>query len=262
MSKKDLGTIVNLAANSSDDVFLQAREAIAQARLLLCDLDGCLVYGTAAAEGAGDFIARHLDKIRIVSNNSAMTPAACSRWLHRIGMKVPAKHIFLAGAFGLERLSRTRPGARVRLVGSRPLKNHARAMGLQLVDTNPDVVFLAKHLSMRFEAVSGLADATARGASLIVANFDGFRPVGHTAREVETGVQLAAIRAYAPDLPFEVVGKPQAALFQAALAEADCRPEDALMLGDTYDTDAVGALALKISTILVDSQNPSWPRLR
>ena len=67
---------------------LDAR-AVADARLVLCDLDGCLIaQGRPFAETA-DFVAACGDRLWIVSNASDSTARAMSRQLAGLGLAVP-----------------------------------------------------------------------------------------------------------------------------------------------------------------------------
>lgn len=54
-------------------------------------------------------------------------------------------------------------------------------------------------------------------------------------------------------------GKPQPPLFERALALAGAAAADALMVGDSPDTDVAGALALGIDAVLVDRWGAAGP---
>lgn len=260
-ASQDAAPLIELVGDAPGDAFLRASQAIETARLLLCDLDGCLILGGAPAPGAPAFVARHSAKIRLVSNNSTLTPDLCSRRLGQIGVHVAPDHIHLAGAAGLQQIAQDHPQARIMLIGSRALRVQARRLGLQVVQEEPDVIFLAKDLSLRFEDLPPIAAAGFAGARLIVANTDPSRPIAADRLEPETGVQLQALRTFAPGLAFDVVGKPWPMLFEQALAAAGVGAGEAVMIGDTLATDVAGAGSLGITTILVDSSRTPWRRL-
>jgi HAD superfamily hydrolase (TIGR01458 family) len=56
---------------------------------------------------------------------------------------------------------------------------------------------------------------------------------------------------YAAGVEAEVVGKPTAAYFQAALAEVDATPAEAIMVGDDVEADIGGAKAIGMRGVLV-----------
>ena len=54
-------------------------------------------------------------------------------------------------------------------------------------------------------------------------------------------------------MSFEILGKPGRALFELALAQAECRASEAVMLGDQLHTDIKGANLAGFSSCLVAS---------
>lgn len=56
------------------------------------------------------------------------------------------------------------------------------------------------------------------------------------------------------------IGKPHPEFFYAALRELDVRPEDAVMVGDTLDTDIVGAHAVGMKSVWLNRRKIADPR--
>ena len=67
---------------------------------------------------------------------------------------------------------------------------------------------------------------------------------------LDAGAFVAGLE-YAAGVEAEVVGKPTAAYFQAALAEVDATPADAVMVGDDVEADIGGAKAIGMRGVLV-----------
>ena len=67
---------------------------------------------------------------------------------------------------------------------------------------------------------------------------------------LDAGAFVAGLE-YAAGVDAEVVGKPTAAYFQAALAEVDATPAEAVMVGDDVEADIGGAKAIGMRGILV-----------
>jgi len=67
---------------------------------------------------------------------------------------------------------------------------------------------------------------------------------------LDAGAVVAGLE-YACGARAEVIGKPSAAYFEAALLELAARPEEAIMVGDDVDSDIVGAKALRLRAVLV-----------
>src|SRR6266511_5143914 len=67
---------------------------------------------------------------------------------------------------------------------------------------------------------------------------------------LDAGAFVAGLE-YTAQVEAEIVGKPTAAYFEAALAELDAKPGDAVMVGDDVESDIGGAKALGMRGILV-----------
>ncbi|MCC7274705.1 MAG: GNAT family N-acetyltransferase [Alphaproteobacteria bacterium] len=228
----------------------RAAAAFARARAVLIDVDGVLVAGGVAIPGAAEFLAALGARAFIVSNNSTDTPAAMTAKFARQGLVVAPERLSLAGAVMVDTLAAEAPGQRVCLVAAESLAAYARAAGLDLRDDAPTVA-LARDTGLTYARLHHAARLVHGGARLVVANPDLTHPDVDGGPVPETGALLAALLACAPAARPEIVGKPEARLFAAAMARAGVGPEAALMIGDNPATDGAGARALGIETILV-----------
>ncbi len=230
---------------------LTPAERLARARHLLVDLDGTLIREDELLEGAAELLARFGERCVIVSNNSTHTAAGVARRLSRLGLRVPAERIVLAGVHSVERLQRREPQARVLLAGSAALQRHARSLGCCLVKAGADVVLLALDPRFNTARLTLVANELRRGARLLVTNTDDNHP-GPAGRLVpETGALLAAVVAASGVQPWRVTGKPGAALFEEGLRRLGASPADTLVIGDNPATDALGASRAGLDCLLV-----------
>jgi ribonucleotide monophosphatase NagD (HAD superfamily) len=67
---------------------------------------------------------------------------------------------------------------------------------------------------------------------------------------LDSGAFVAGLE-YAAGIEAEVVGKPTAAYFEAALAELGVPPAEAVMVGDDVESDVGGAKAVGMRGVLV-----------
>lgn len=230
---------------------LPGGDPLAQARHLLLDLDGTLVRQNEAVDGAAELLERFAGRFAIVSNNSTHTPQGLSLRLRRLGLRVPPERIVLAGERAASLLARQQPGARVMVVGSVALQRHARALGLQLVAAQAEVVLLALDLRFSHARLTAVANELLRGARLLVANTDATHP-GLRGRVVpETGALLAAVTCASGVQPWRIVGKPEPLLFEEGLRRLGAAPASTLVVGDNPATDAAGAARLGLACVLV-----------
>lgn len=228
-----------------------ARERIARARAVLCDLDGCLAESNIALPGAAAF-ARHLgERLYIVSNNSTHDPLGLSQELALHGLDVPPHRIVLAGLVAVEAIARRKPRGRVMIVGSPVLRARARAAGMTHAWRDVDAVLLARDTGFTYERLESVIGELAAGAELFAANPDVSHPGRHGRIVPETGALLAAVRACLPELHCTVIGKPRPALYEEALRRAGCAAGQAIMIGDNPSTDISGALLLGMDALLI-----------
>lgn len=224
-------------------------ECVADARLVLADLDGCLVSEGRAFPEAPAFVAACRDRLWIVSNNSTHTAAALSAELAHLGLHIAAGRILLAGEQTLCHMRACWPDKSVALYASAQLQAQARALGLCIDMADPDIVILCRDLTIALPELERVTRHCLGGAPLWVSNTDCAHPGldGHPVPE--TGALLAALRAVMGavmsvahgDLPYDCIGKPHAHMAQMALMAADIPAQDTVFVGDNAATD--GALA-------------------
>ncbi|MFS8979402.1 HAD-IIA family hydrolase [Cupriavidus necator] len=217
----------------------------------LLDLDGTLIRDGAALPGAAALLEALHGRYAIVSNNSTDTAGGLARKLRRMGLSVAPAQLVLAGEMTVNWLWRTSPEARVLLLGSPALRRYAKWMGCRLVERDPDVVLLARDPHFDYDKLSLAVNVLRAGARLVVTNPDLSHPGDDGTCVPETGTLLAALTACAEVRPECIIGKPSAALFREGLRRLQARPAQALMIGDNPATDAMGAIALGMSFLLL-----------
>ncbi len=208
---------------------------------ILCDIDGCLLAGETVLAGARELVARFGARLVAVSNNSTDTPHTLGARLARLGLPIPADRIVLAGVTAVDRIAASSPGARLALCGTGHLAAYARTQGLRLVERDADIVLLTRDVDFTYGRLERVVGLLRSGSRLVVANIDATHPAADGGLVPETGALLGAITTCLPGLTYEVVGKPEAPLFDIALGKARVRPDRAILIGDNPATDGAGA---------------------
>lgn len=226
-------------------------DLIDQSAAVLVDLDGCLLSGDGLAPGARELADRAGERLVIVSNNSTATAAEMSAVLAGLGIAVPATRVVLAGALAVETIAADWPGGRLLALAGPSITAYAEDQGLRLVEDEAEVVLLGRDLDFSYPRLARAARALSAGAALVASNPDTAHPDADGAPVPETGALLAALTAIVPGAAPRVIGKPQPAMFMAALSRMGARPWEAVMIGDNPRTDRVGAALLGISSLLV-----------
>ena len=214
---------------------------VTDARLVLVDLDGCLISEGRAFPDASDFVEACGDRLWIISNNSSDTADAMSCALAAMGLQVSADRILLAGEQTLHHMRQAEPGRSVAVYAGDRLKAQAQTIGIDAGTRHPDIVLLCRGPGFALAQLEDVAAQCLGGARLWVANTDKTHP-RHDGRPVpETGALLAAVRAVIGDVPVDCIGKPHPHMARHVLNRTGVPPEDAVFLGDNTATD--GALA-------------------
>lgn len=214
---------------------------------ILCDIDGCLLAGERVLPGARELVSRFGARLVAVSNNSTDTPQTLGAHLARLGLPIPPERIVLAGATAVDQIAAHAPGARVTLCGSAQLAAYARGQGLVLVERDPDMVLLTRDIAFSYARLEHVVGLLRAGARLVVANIDATHPSAEGGLVPETGALLAAIITCLPGLRYQVIGKPEAALFDIALRKTGSRADRSILIGDNPATDGEGARRLGIA---------------
>ena len=245
-----------LSESSLAELSGEAWQLIERADLVVADLDGCLAADNVPVPGAMHFAKTVIDKLVVASNNSTHSAAQLSILLQRNGLPIPAGRLVLAGELAVRIVAEQYPGARVMLLATDAIRETAARAGLQLVERNAEVVLLARALDTRFGQWESAVAALHAGAALVVTNPDLSHPGLGGEPRIETGALFAMLRAVLPALEALVVGKPEPAMFQAALALGGACAERSLMIGDNPATDIEGARRLGMQTIHLGATHP------
>lgn len=216
-------------------------ELVADARIVLADLDGCLVSGGQIFEDAPSFVRACTDRLWIVSNNSTHTAAAVAPALNAQGVTVDPDRILLAGEQTLYHLAQTRPEKRIALFASDTVRERARALGLTLAEHDAEIALLCRDLSFAIPDLERLAALIDADAQLWVSNTDLTHPSPDGRPVPETGALLAALQAVAGPVPFASIGKPDTHMVRMVIESTGVAAHDAIFVGDNAATD--GALA-------------------
>jgi len=217
----------------------------------LIDLDGTLISGRTALPDARRLFDALAGRFVIVSNDAEHTPRQVARMLASIGLDIAPQRIVLAGTTAIDLIAQERPGARVLLLGSAPLRFYARRAGLRLETSRPDIVLVMRDRRFSYTKLAMAAEAITRGAELVVAAPDKTHPGPDGMPVPETGALAAAILACVGDIAYRVVGKPEAAVFEIGCARLALDPADAVMIGDNPHTDGAGAARMGMDFVPV-----------
>ncbi|MGA9160175.1 MAG: HAD-IIA family hydrolase [Actinomycetota bacterium] len=219
---------------------------------ILFDLDGVLYRGDEAVPSAPSTLAE-LRRCGVrpifLTNNSARTPEQVADKLRGIGIPADPAEV-VTSALATAELLAERGGGRAFVIGQDGLRRALAGAGLEVLDGEPaaaDLVVVGFDGGVTYAKFKTACLLVQRGAKLVATNADGSYPAADGLWP-GAGALLSVITTTTGAVP-EIVGKPFAPLFEAALRRGGGgRP---LVVGDRLDTDIEGAARLGWDTMLV-----------
>jgi HAD superfamily hydrolase (TIGR01458 family) len=218
---------------------------------VLIDIDGVLTVSWRPLPGAVAAVSRLRAaglKIALLTNTTSRTRASIAATLAGAGFPVTVGDILTAPALAAGYLAEHYPGARCLLLNSGDIR--ADLEGVTLVDDRPDIVLIGgAGPEFGYQALNQVFGHVQEGARLLALQRNLYWRTD-AGLQLDAGAFLVGLE-QAAGVTAEVIGKPAAAFFQAALATLRADPAEAVMIGDDIEADVLAAQRAGITGILV-----------
>lgn len=223
---------------------------------VLLDLDGVIYRSGEPLAGAQAFFAA-LEQRGLpccaLTNNARATPEAYEHKLAGMGVNLPAERIVTAGSATAEWLAR-HGHRQFAMLGSDPLRECLLARGLE-ESAAAQMLVIGIDAGLNYRDLAGAVNHLLQAENRAVAtNADRLIPVAG-GYEPECGAIIAFLE-YATGRLIPTIGKPNPWIFRYALERLGVTPAQAVMIGDTLDTDIMGARAAGVPSVLVETGSP------
>lgn len=223
------------------------------------DLDGCVYFGDELADGAIEVVEDLRTsgrRVVFLTNTSYMRAESVAAKLRRLGIDAEADDVVLPLSV-LGDHPALRDGPRVWYFGPDGVRDAvAEVAELAQRPEDADLVLLGRDTALRYDDLTDALGVLVRGGRLLALNVDPQVPIG--GGRVVPGIgAIAAALTYASGVRAEVVGKPAATFFEAAMRRYGASPERSVMIGDTLDSDIAGGNGVGMWTVLVGDGSPS-----
>ena len=235
--------------------------------VILLDLDGVLYRWPEPIPGAAETVAalrKAGKRIAFVTNNSSRTPAQVVERLASVGVDAAAEEVVSSALVTATILAERGTGSAF-VIGEEGLVEALTDAGIRVVDASEEVdaVVVGFDRGADYTTLKEASVLVQRGVALVASNADPSFPAPGGESWPGAGALLAAIET-TTGTRGEVFGKPEAPLFERALASAG--GGRALVVGDRLDTDIAGASRLGWDSALVltgdarreDVESSSW----
>jgi glycerol 3-phosphatase-2 len=221
---------------------------------LLVDLDGVVYLGDDPIDGAAQSLADARQaglRVVFITNNAARPPEAVAQQLVSMGVAADPAEVMTSAIAAAQELARRFPaGTPVLVVGGVGVRDAVDSVGLRPVESaegDPAAVIQGFGPDVGWKALAEASVALRAGAQWIATNVDITLPSPRG--PLPGNGSLVAALATATGLRPEVIGKPEPAMYVAALADGSSASP--LAVGDRLDTDIAGACAAGLRSLLV-----------
>jgi 4-nitrophenyl phosphatase len=251
---KEENTISNTDFNTSSPFKKLGNTALNQIKGFILDMDGVLYRGNKVRVGARDFI-EYLNEERIpyacLTNNSSRNQAMYQEKLDKLRLPINAECVVGSGFATAEWLvQEAAPGARVLVIGEAGLRHELSSRGFTLVEKPPaDYVIVGIDFNFTYERLKQAALAIRQNAKFIGTNADPSYPSEEGL--VPGNGSILAFLETATDVKPIIIGKPQPAIMEIALAKLELPHEQVAIVGDRLNTDILGGQQAGMITILL-----------
>ncbi len=227
---------------------------LAGVRAVMFDMDGVVYRGAMALPGVNEilaFLVQHGISYACITNNASRTQEQFSERLQQLGIAVPAERIITSSiATSVWLRSQAPRGTTVFAIGMDGLRSALFGDGYFVEEsTNPTYVVVGADFEMTYAKLKTACLAIRAGSQFIGTNPDTTFP-SEEGIIPGVGAFILALEA-ATSQKASIIGKPERAMFDAALQMFGVPKEDALFVGDRIDTDILGARRAEIRSALV-----------
>ena len=224
----------------------------------MIDMDGTVYKGGDLIPGATDFISSLKSRgipFVFLTNNSSHSRDYYYQKLIKMGFDVTLDNVLTSNIATIRFVLSERPGKKVYVVGSPDVTEEVRSAGVDVVDEDPDIVYLTFDRTITYEKINKAYKALCKGAELIATHPDDVCPtetdydidIGPFIRMFEQMCQTTAI----------IIGKPNRLMLEMAALHMGVDPKGTVMVGDRLYTDIRMGEMAETATILVLSGETS-----
>lgn len=220
----------------------------------LIDLDGTIYRGDQTIQSGVDFVDQVVKKKKdylFLTNNTTRTPKMVVEKLKKHGITTDESHVYTpsmaTASYILQHDRNERIG--VYIIGEiglfKELLQHDR---IELEEISPDYVIVGLDYDLTYNKIRIATKAIRKGATFIGTNADVNIPIGSELAP-GNGAQCQMIAIASGQIPL-YIGKPEAIIVDKALSLLNCKPENAVIVGDNYNTDIKAGFNSGVDQIL------------
>lgn len=212
--------------------------------LFVFDIDGTLRQGETLVEGVNeffDFLRENNKKFLLFTNNSSKSPLSYVQEFLKQGCRLSEEEVLSTADVTAYYLNEYYKGKRVYVIGTEDLCGYLREKGIQVVETQADVVVVGFDTSFTYEKMKKASQFIREGADFVATHMDVNCPV-EGGLIPDCGAICASVIRSTEKTPLNL-GKPSGNTLEMILNNTGCSAKQVTFVGDRISTDiAIGYL--------------------
>lgn len=231
-------------------------EIAGKIKLFAFDLDGTIYIGEKVVKGAAKLIHYLREKYQVVffTNNSAKTKSEVHEKLNRLGIECQLEEVITSSSATAVYLKEAGID-NIYVIGSGSFRSELESNGLGIVDNDSaENLVVGLDPDFNYHKIAIALSVLLNGGKFIVSNEDGSFPVGENKFLPGCGAMVAAISAAANKRPDFIVGKPNTYILSKISNAFGVKPQELVVVGDSYESDIAMALNYNSQGILINSK--------
>jgi 4-nitrophenyl phosphatase len=226
-------------------------------KLIAFDLDGTLYNGSQVIEGAIEsvhFFRNRQKYVRFFTNNSGQSRKQIFEKLSQLNIELFENEVFCCSYAALCYFQQEKLYS-LHIIGSESLKNDFSKAGffVNKQNSNIDAILIGIDIDFNYQKLTNAYELIQKnkGCKLIVCNIDNNFPVENDLRKPGCGPIVASLLSAAErDFDF-MLGKPNTYILDIINKDLRLKPENILIIGDSYQSDIQMAQNYGAKSILI-----------
>lgn len=225
-------------------------------KAIVFDLDGTIYFGEDLAENAKEilqFCYEKFEYVFFITNNSAKTREEIYQKLLKMGLKIDINQLITCG-FTIAKYLNKNNYKEVFSIGTASLKSEIESQGITSNSDNPQAIIVGYNRDFCLEDLKPIVKYKDTDCKLIIANKEHSYPVDN--KEILPGAgQIVVSVEYTLNKSFDIcIGKPNPMMLEMMLENLSIKPEDVLVVGDSYESDIKMAQTYGAEGVLISDE--------
>lgn len=226
------------------------------AKNVLIDIDGVIWQGSKIIKGTKEtinFLEKNKYNYLFVTNISRLAKKQLVKEFEKQGMKIKQEKIITPTEATIRHVKSKNKNASCFLVASAETKKLFRKEGLKVIEKEKpvDFVIVFFYEKTNYKMLDTAFRFLLSGAELVANAYVRHAPVGKNGSPVLASGPFVKALEYASGKKAMITGKPSKEFFSQALALLGAKPSETIMVGDSLDSDIIGAKNSGIKAVLV-----------